>query len=194
MRCDARLKPSLTRRTFSPVGNPVYDQQGEMVITKPFPNMPVGFWGPGGEQRYHEAYYEAFPQKKPAVWTHGDWVEVHSLTNGVTVFGRSDGVLNPAGVRFGSAEMSALLHNSFLSLRSTSSLTRTRLPIATRSSRRSRRWRTAWRSVRSSMTATSVCEWFSFPSCAADAISAAGQQNADFRYVHILAAFCLSSR
>jgi hypothetical protein len=33
--------------------------------------MPVGFWGPGGEQRYHEAYYEAFPQKKPAVWTHG---------------------------------------------------------------------------------------------------------------------------
>lgn len=86
-------------------GNPVYDQQGEMVITKPFPNMPVGFWGPGGEQRYHEAYYEAFPQKKPAVWTHGDWVEVHSLTNGVTVFGRSDGVLNPAGVRFGSAEI-----------------------------------------------------------------------------------------
>lgn len=85
-----------------------------MVITKPFPNMPVGFWGPGGEQRYHEAYYEAFPQKKPAVWTHGDWVEVHSLTNGVTVFGRSDGVLNPAGVRFGSAEMYAPLPRIFL--------------------------------------------------------------------------------
>jgi acetoacetyl-CoA synthetase len=50
---------------LAPNGNPVYDQQGEMVITKPFPNMPVGFWGPGGEQRYHEAYYEAFPQKKP---------------------------------------------------------------------------------------------------------------------------------
>lgn len=76
-----------------------------MVITKPFPNMPIGFWGPGGEKRYHAAYFEAYPQKQPAVWTHGDWIEIHSLTRGVLVLGRSDGVLNPAGVRFGSAEI-----------------------------------------------------------------------------------------
>ncbi|BGP29974.1 hypothetical protein JCM10296v2_001726 [Rhodotorula toruloides] len=86
-------------------GNPVIDGQGDMVITKPFPNMPIGFWGPGGEKRYHAAYFEAYPQKQPAVWTHGDWIEIHSLTKGVLVLGRSDGVLNPAGVRFGSAEI-----------------------------------------------------------------------------------------
>ncbi|GJN88645.1 hypothetical protein Rhopal_001611-T1 [Rhodotorula paludigena] len=86
-------------------GNPVMDAQGDMVITKPFPNMPIGFWGPGGDKRYHAAYFEAYPEKKPASWVHGDWIEVHSLTKGVTVFGRSDGVLNPGGVRFGSAEI-----------------------------------------------------------------------------------------
>jgi hypothetical protein len=47
-------------------GLALYDQQGEMVITKPFPNMPVGFWGPGGEQRYHEAYISAEPKRTPA--------------------------------------------------------------------------------------------------------------------------------
>lgn len=69
-----------------------------MVITKPFPNMPLYFW-PGGEEgqaRYKAAYYEAFPQKGQ-VWTHGDWIEVHSQTGGVMVYGRSDGVLNPGG-------------------------------------------------------------------------------------------------
>ncbi|KPV75811.1 uncharacterized protein RHOBADRAFT_35572 [Rhodotorula graminis WP1] len=86
-------------------GNAVMDRQGDMVITKPFPNMPIGFWGPDGEKRYHAAYFEAYPDKKPAAWVHGDWVEVHSLTKGVMVFGRSDGVLNPGGVRFGSAEI-----------------------------------------------------------------------------------------
>lgn len=102
---NALARSQSADRSYVLTGNPVFDQQGEMVITQPFPNMPIGFWGPGGEKRYHEAYFEAYPQKQPAVWTHGDWVEVHSLTRGVTVFGRSDGVLNPAGVRFGSAEM-----------------------------------------------------------------------------------------
>ncbi|BGP45936.1 hypothetical protein JCM10450v2_001771 [Rhodotorula kratochvilovae] len=86
-------------------GKPVIDQQGDMVITKPFPNMPIGFWGPDGDKRYHAAYFEAYPHIKPASWVHGDWIEVHSLTKGVMVYGRSDGVLNPGGVRFGSAEI-----------------------------------------------------------------------------------------
>jgi len=49
---------------------------------------PSSFWGPDGEKRYHAAYFEAYPEKKPAAWVHGDWVEVHSLTKGVMVFGR----------------------------------------------------------------------------------------------------------
>jgi len=57
--------------------------------------------------RYHSAYFEGYPvtDKKRAVWQHGDWIELHSQTKGVMVYGRSDGVLNPAGVRFGSSEM-----------------------------------------------------------------------------------------
>lgn len=47
--------------------------------------MPIGFWGDEGNVRYREAYFEAFKQP---VWTQGDWIEVHSLTGGVTVFGR----------------------------------------------------------------------------------------------------------
>ncbi|GAA5822908.1 hypothetical protein JCM11251_004419 [Rhodosporidiobolus azoricus] len=88
-------------------GNHHVDQQGDMVICKPFPNMPIGFWplNEEGWARYRAAYYEAYPQKQPAVWTHGDFIEVHSLTGGVMVYGRSDGVLNPGGVRFGSSEI-----------------------------------------------------------------------------------------
>ncbi|GAA6004627.1 hypothetical protein JCM10207_000960 [Rhodosporidiobolus poonsookiae] len=89
-------------------GNPHVDQQGDMVICKPFPNMPVYFWDKSfeeGHKRYRAAYFEAYPQKQPAVWTHGDFIEIHSLTGGVMVYGRSDGVLNPGGVRFGSSEI-----------------------------------------------------------------------------------------
>lgn len=56
-----------------------------LLQVKPFPNMPIGFWGDEGNVRYREAYFEAFKQP---VWTQGDWIEVHSLTGGVTVFGR----------------------------------------------------------------------------------------------------------
>lgn len=108
-------------------GNPVIDETGDMVICKPFPStfstflpprpftrllylsvdQPVGFWGKDGMARYHSAYFEGYPvtDKKGAVWQHGDWIELHSQSKGVMVYGRSDGVLNPAGVRFGSSEM-----------------------------------------------------------------------------------------
>ncbi|SGY77296.1 BQ5605_C005g03598 [Microbotryum silenes-dioicae] len=84
-------------------GKPIIDAQGEMCILKPFPNMPLGFWNDEGDKRYRASYFETY--KNPICWTQGDWIELHSVTGGCTVFGRSDGVLNPAGVRFGSAEL-----------------------------------------------------------------------------------------
>ncbi|GAA6064069.1 hypothetical protein JCM10212_001475 [Sporobolomyces blumeae] len=84
-------------------GEPVIDESGDMVITKPFPNSPVGFWGKDGLARYHAAYFEGYPGKN--VWQHGDSIEIHSQTKGVMVYGRSDAVLNPAGVRFGTSEI-----------------------------------------------------------------------------------------
>ncbi|UPL02939.1 hypothetical protein LCI18_013873 [Fusarium solani-melongenae] len=76
-------------------------QKGELVITKPFPSMPVTFWGEGGDEKYRNAYFDTFP----GVWCHGDFVSRDIKTKGYLVHGRSDGVLNPGGVRFGTAEI-----------------------------------------------------------------------------------------
>ena len=56
--------------------------------------MPLCFWNDPGGSKYHDAYFNAYPN----VWTHGDYVLIHSDTGGVTIYGRSDAVLNPAGV------------------------------------------------------------------------------------------------
>ncbi|GAA5830164.1 hypothetical protein JCM3766R1_002805 [Sporobolomyces carnicolor] len=90
-------------------GKAVIDETGDMIICKPFPNQPVGFWGKDGMKRYHAAYFEGYPGNP--VWQHGDWIELHSQTRGVMVYGRSDGVLNPAGVRFGSSEIYSVVEN-----------------------------------------------------------------------------------
>ena len=72
---------------------------GELVITKPMPSMPVGFWGDADGSKYHAAYFEAFP----GVWRHGDWVTfTHDGTCVVT--GRSDATLNRGGVRLGTSD------------------------------------------------------------------------------------------
>ncbi|EXL64470.1 acetoacetate-CoA ligase [Fusarium oxysporum f. sp. conglutinans race 2 54008] len=76
-------------------------EKGELVITKPFPSMPVTFWGDGGVEKYRKAYFDTFP----GVWCHGDFVSKNNETGGYLVHGRSDGVLNPGGVRFGTAEL-----------------------------------------------------------------------------------------
>ena len=81
-------------------GRPVKEQKGELVCTGPFPSMPVGFWNDPGGARYHAAYFERFP----GVWTHGDYVELTGH-DGVIIYGRSDAVLNPGGVRIGTAEI-----------------------------------------------------------------------------------------
>lgn len=85
---------------FDEEGRPVTGCKGELVCTMAFPAMPVGFWNDADGSRYRNAYFDRFP----GVWTHGDWVELTSH-GGIIVFGRSDATLNPGGVRIGTAEI-----------------------------------------------------------------------------------------
>ena len=75
-------------------------EKGELVCTMPFPSMPVGFWNDPEGRKYRAAYFERFP----GVWQHGDYIEL-TVHNGVIIYGRSDAVLNPGGVRIGTAEI-----------------------------------------------------------------------------------------
>ncbi|MEV0222309.1 AMP-binding protein [Streptomyces sp. NPDC050704] len=81
-------------------GNEVTDELGELVITRPMPSMPVGFWGDTDGSRYRAAYFDTYP----GVWRHGDWVRFSEATGSCTVAGRSDATLNRGGVRLGTAE------------------------------------------------------------------------------------------
>lgn len=91
---------------FGPDGNPVKEgDAGELVCRKPFPNMPVMFWNDPDRKRYNKSYFEGYP----GVWTHGDLMRVNPETKGIYVLGRSDGVLNPSGVRFGTSELYNIL-------------------------------------------------------------------------------------
>jgi acetoacetyl-CoA synthetase len=74
--------------------------KGELVCTRPFPSMPLGFWNDPDGSRYRAAYFEKFPN----VWRHGDWSEI-TPHGGIVIYGRSDAVLNPGGVRIGTAEI-----------------------------------------------------------------------------------------
>jgi acetoacetyl-CoA synthetase len=87
---------------FSDNGEPMPDGagSGEMVCTKPFPSMPVGFWADEDGSRYHKAYFDRFPN----IWCHGDWIE-RTIHHGFIIHGRSDATLNPGGVRIGTAEI-----------------------------------------------------------------------------------------
>jgi len=76
---------------------------------KAFPNMPVFFWGSDGAQKYFNAYFARFDN----VWTHGDFIMVHPITKQIFFLGRADGVLNPSGVRFGSAEIYSVIETFF---------------------------------------------------------------------------------
>ena len=80
-------------------------QAGELVCKKPFPNMPVMLWNDPDRKRYNKSYFSGFK----GVWTHGDLIRVNPETGGTYVLGRSDGVLNPSGVRFGTSELYNIL-------------------------------------------------------------------------------------
>ncbi|MER7834342.1 acetoacetate--CoA ligase [Streptomyces sp. NPDC096040] len=81
-------------------GNPVVDQVGELVVTRPMPSMPLYFWNDPDGSRYHDAYFSTYP----GVWRHGDWITLTSHGS-VIVHGRSDSTLNRNGVRLGSADI-----------------------------------------------------------------------------------------
>ena len=85
---------------WNDAGEPVIGEKGELVVTKPLPSMPLGFWNDKGGEKYRSAYYEKFP----GVWTHGDWSELTERGT-MIVYGRSDATLNPGGVRIGTAEI-----------------------------------------------------------------------------------------
>jgi acetoacetyl-CoA synthetase len=80
-------------------GKPVTGQVGELVITRPMPSMPVGFWNDPGGVRYRESYFDMYP----GVWRHGDWIELLP-DGGCIIYGRSDATLNRGGVRMGTSE------------------------------------------------------------------------------------------
>jgi acetoacetyl-CoA synthetase len=85
---------------FNEEGRAVRGEKGELVCTKPFPSMPVGFWNDPDGSKYRAAYFEKYPN----VWRHGDWCE-ETEHGGIIIYGRSDAVLNPGGVRIGTAEI-----------------------------------------------------------------------------------------
>lgn len=82
---------------------------GELVCTEAFPTMPVKLWGPDGAARYFSSYFD----KYAGSWTHGDFIMIHPHTKQVFYFGRADGVLNPSGVRFGSADIYGIVDTFF---------------------------------------------------------------------------------
>jgi len=75
-------------------------ERGELVCTAPFPSMPVGFWNDPDGRKYRAAYFERFP----GIWHHGDYAAL-TENDGIVIYGRSDAVLNPGGVRIGTAEI-----------------------------------------------------------------------------------------
>ncbi len=91
---------------YDPTGHSVVGQLGELVLERPMPSMPVGFWGDPDGSRYHAAYFEDFP----GVWRHGNWVEITSRGSCV-ITGRSDATLKRGGVRMGTAEFYSVVES-----------------------------------------------------------------------------------
>jgi hypothetical protein len=90
----------LAVEVFDDDGKSLAGEKGELVCTKPFPAMPIGFWNDPDGSKYHAAYFDKYPN----VWRHGDWCEITAHA-GIVIYGRSDAVLNPGGVRIGTAEI-----------------------------------------------------------------------------------------
>jgi acetoacetyl-CoA synthetase len=90
----------LAVEVYDEEGNSIVGEKGELVCTRPFPSMPLGFWNDRGDERYHAAYFDKYPN----VWCHGDWSELTERGT-MVVYGRSDATLNPGGVRIGTAEI-----------------------------------------------------------------------------------------
>ncbi|KAJ7451807.1 acetoacetyl-CoA synthetase [Mycena galericulata] len=92
---------------FDPSGNNIENSgaPGELVCTRPHPSLPVRFWGDESGAKFRDAYFSMYP----GIWRQGDFIVVNPRTKGLVILGRSDGVLNPSGVRFGSSEIYTVL-------------------------------------------------------------------------------------
>jgi len=87
-------------RSYNSENKSVKDIEGELICAKPFPSMPLSFWGDKDDKKYFESYFNKFPD----VWYHGDFITIYDH-GGVQIFGRSDTTLNPGGVRIGTSEI-----------------------------------------------------------------------------------------
>lgn len=92
----------LSVKFYNDVGQEIIDQKGELVCTAPFPSMPLYFWNDPSGQLYDNAYFGKYEN----IWVHGDYGKLTSH-HGIIIYGRSDAVLNPSGVRIGTAEIYA---------------------------------------------------------------------------------------
>ncbi|XP_036278869.1 acetoacetyl-CoA synthetase [Pipistrellus kuhlii] len=88
-------------QAWDEAGRAVWGESGELVCTRPFPCQPTHFWNDETGSKYRKAYFSKFP----GVWAHGDYCKINPRTGGIVMLGRSDGTLNPNGVRFGSSEI-----------------------------------------------------------------------------------------
>jgi acetoacetyl-CoA synthetase len=91
---------------FDPDGREVVGELGELVIRRPMPSMPVGFWNDPEGTRYRDAYFDVYP----GVWRHGDWI-LFTERGSCVVTGRSDATLNRGGVRLGTGEFYAVVED-----------------------------------------------------------------------------------
>ena len=85
---------------FDEDGRSLVDEVGELVITRPMPSMPVGFWNDPGGERYRESYFSMYP----GIWRHGDWIRITERGTAI-IYGRSDSTINRGGIRMGTAEI-----------------------------------------------------------------------------------------
>nr|XP_035114051.2 acetoacetyl-CoA synthetase isoform X2 [Callithrix jacchus] len=90
-------------------GKAVWGESGELVCTKPIPCQPTHFWNDENGSKYRKAYFSKFP----GVWAHGDYCRINPKTGGIVMLGRSDGTLNPNGVRFGSSEIYNIVYTQW---------------------------------------------------------------------------------
>ncbi|MBV8990459.1 MAG: acetoacetate--CoA ligase, partial [Solirubrobacterales bacterium] len=89
---------------FDAAGDAVVEELGELVITKPMPSMPVGFWNDPAGERYRSSYFDRYP----GVWRQGDWI-MFTERGSCVITGRSDATLNRGGVRLGTSELYAVV-------------------------------------------------------------------------------------
>ena len=85
--------------SFDDAGRSLLGEVGELVLTAPFPAMPIYFWGDAHGSRFEESYFAMYP----GVWRHGDWLKL-TASGGAVIYGRSDSTLNRGGVRMGTSE------------------------------------------------------------------------------------------